>query len=196
MSWSGGSSGCYLGDRFVAADGFNFDYFYLFFSLVDLRAGPDPGRIRGHHPVVVEVVPDRILRLLLLRFHHDHDRDRRRVLVFDQGLYHLVDPARVPVALSRLLVGLTKHLVPLSRRVHHVVVVHDRLKDHRDRPVGYPLQLVHGIHALPAIDCRVVVVRRLSTHHLQLANSAILLDQQALVMVIVGRWPFVSVICP
>jgi hypothetical protein len=41
----------------------------------------------------------------------------------------------------------------------------------------------------------VVAVQRLSTHHLQLANSAILPDQQALVMVIVGPWPFVSVIC-
>jgi hypothetical protein len=42
----------------------------------------------------------------------------------------------------------------------------------------------------------VVVVRRPSTHHLQLGNSAIRPDQQALVMVTVGPWPFVSVICP
>lgn len=194
MPWSGVSGGGYLGDRFVAADGFNFDCFY--FPLVDLLADPDPGRIRGHRPAVVEVVQDHILRLHLLLFHHDPDRDRRRVLDFDQGLYRLVDPARVPVALSRLPVGLTKHPVPPSRRVHRVVVVRDRHKDRRDPPAGYPHQLAHGIHAHPVTACRVVVVQRPSTHHLQLGNSAIRPDQQALVMVTVGPWPFVSVICP
>lgn len=168
----------------------------VFIFLVDLLADPDPGRIRGHRPAVVEVVPDHILRLHLLLFHHDHDRDRRRVLDFDQGLCRLVDPARVPVARSRLPVGLTKHLVPPNRRVHRVVVVHDRPKDRRDRPAGYPHQLAHGIHAHPVTACLVVVVRRPLTHHLQLGNSAIQPDQQALVMVTVGPWPFVSVICP
>lgn len=156
MPWSGVSGGGYLGDRFVAADDFNFDYFSF---LVDLLADPDPGRIRGHRPAVVEVVPDHILRLLPLLFHHDRDRDRRRVLDFDQGLYRLVDPARVPVARNRLLVGLTKHLVPPSRRVLPVVVVRDRHKDRRGRPVGYPHQPAHGIHAHPVTVCRVVARR-------------------------------------
>lgn len=188
---------CYLGDRFVAADGFIFNYchYYYHLCLVDLLAGPDPGRIRGHPLAVAEVVPDPILRLLRPLFHRVRVRDQHRAPDFDRGPYLQVDRVRVPVVRSRLPAGRTRHPVPPNRRVLREVEVHDPHKVRRDRPAGCPHRLVHGIRARPVTDCRPVVVRRPSTHHPPLASYAIHPDQQALVMVIAGHWPFVSAIC-
>lgn len=162
---------------------------------VDLLAGPDPGRIRGHPLAVAEVVPDPILRLLRPLFHRVRVRDQHRAPDFDRGPYLQVDRVRVPVVRSRLPAGRTRHPVPPNRRVLREVEVHDPHKVRRDRPVGCPRRLVHGIRARPVTDCRPVVVRRPSTHHPPLASYAIHPDQQALVMVIAGHWPFVSAIC-